>query len=234
MGVLSQKASQYLQLVQERKACRACSPALTNPADFPELDSDAIGPWTLWHGDLDAKLVVVGQDWDTADGFRKAGGRDHPGVRNPTNERLVHLLAKLGLDARGGAPRGLFFTNAVLCLKQDSGRGMQEAIGERPFRNCAMFLRRQLEIVKPRYVVTLGRNALRTVLRGFKLPLAASLKPYVDADPIELPTGTMLRPMYHCGRAAENMKNGRRAEEQEQDWNRFARLFLTSGTGRGI
>ena len=54
----------YAALVRVRRSCRAC-PGLINPADCDGgiHDSDQIGPWTLWQGNLRADLVIVGQDW---------------------------------------------------------------------------------------------------------------------------------------------------------------------------
>lgn len=61
---LEAKQRQYAVLVVERKQCRLCV-GLRNPADtgFAEHDSDEIGPWTRLHGDLNAELMVIGQDW---------------------------------------------------------------------------------------------------------------------------------------------------------------------------
>lgn len=58
-------------LVQKRKQCRLCR-GVTNCSEFPQ-DSDQIGPWSLWHGDLDADILLVGQDWGDVDLFNKYG-----------------------------------------------------------------------------------------------------------------------------------------------------------------
>jgi|SRR6516162_7134389 len=56
----------YEELVAQRKACRACaSCGLINPSVHLKgaYDADEIGPFTRWCGDLDAELMVIGQDW---------------------------------------------------------------------------------------------------------------------------------------------------------------------------
>ncbi len=76
------EAQAYNKLVLERKACRACE-GLVNPADYT-YDSDQIGPWSLWQGNLDSDLIIVGQDWGDTRYFEKWEGRDQQ-TGNPTN-----------------------------------------------------------------------------------------------------------------------------------------------------
>jgi len=111
----------YRALVEERKSCARCAAlGLTNPAS-PELrylDSDQIGPWTRWQGDLNADLIVVAQDWGDVAGFIRQSGVDN---ESATNRMLCMLLAHAGVQltlppASSNASR-VFLTNAVLCLK---------------------------------------------------------------------------------------------------------------------
>ena len=67
--------SAYAALVRARKSCRACT-GLINPAacDGGTKDSDQIGPWSLWQGNLNADLVIVGQDSGDTRYFIRRGG----------------------------------------------------------------------------------------------------------------------------------------------------------------
>ena len=58
------KSERYFQLVEARKACTACA-GLSNPSTFHEgeFDSAQIGPWSRWQGNLNAAVMIVGQDW---------------------------------------------------------------------------------------------------------------------------------------------------------------------------
>ena len=60
------KEEQYNALVEKRKACKKCSNCgLINPSQIEsgKFDSDEIGPWTRWHGNLNADVMIIGQDW---------------------------------------------------------------------------------------------------------------------------------------------------------------------------
>jgi hypothetical protein len=141
------KLTDYAQLVAARKACHLCS-GLTNPADVEagRFDSEHIGAWSLWQGNLDASIMVVGQDWGNTTYFVRREGREGP--RNPTNLALVELVGIAGIsigDPGSAVGRDIaFFTNAILCLKGSDG-GLQGKVQRSWFDNCTDFLRRQIE-----------------------------------------------------------------------------------------
>jgi hypothetical protein len=55
------KQEEYKALVQKRKSFKF-SEGLTNPADTL-FDVDEIEPWAQWQNNLDAKVLVVGQEF---------------------------------------------------------------------------------------------------------------------------------------------------------------------------
>jgi uracil-DNA glycosylase len=208
-------------LVRKRKACRECV-GLTNPSCVTDgaLDSAELGPWTLWQGRLDAEVVVVGQDWGDVASFTKNAGFEEPG--NPTNRRLVELLALAGVGVEPPTKLGragtAFLTNAILCLKRG---GLQAAVRVEWFNACgARFLRPSIEIVRPLVVVALGTHATTAVCDAFAVSRPRSFRAAVDSpDGIALPGGTVLFPRYHCGARSTNMNRSR--AEQDEDWRRL-------------
>ena len=189
------KAERYRVLVDQRKRCAGC-PTLTNASaiDGGSHDGDAIGAYSRWQGNLDAELMVVGQDFADVDGFRKHRG--WAGERVQTNLTLVNLIAHAGVTIAppryGVSDDRLFFTNAVLCMK--SG-GMQAAIPASCFRQCgSLFLRPLVELVSPRVVVTLGERAMRAVCGAFEVQPHGSLADVV-AQPVPLVAATVLVPL---------------------------------------
>lgn len=117
---MNTKERQYKVLVEKRKACRECV-GLANPAEpaLRQFDSCEIGPWSRLHGDLDAQLMIVGQDWGGVKYYKENEGLDK--LTNPTMRNLEKLLHHIGIrvsvTSYAGGGRGLFLTNAVLCLK---------------------------------------------------------------------------------------------------------------------
>ena len=197
---------------------------LTNPAS-PEiryLDSDQIGPWTRWQGDLNADVMVVAQDWGDVAGFIRQSGVDN---ESATNRMLCMLLAHAGVQmtlppASSNGSR-VFLTNAVLCLKLGDA---QTPVHPKCYANCGSnFLRRQIEIVRPRVVVSMGEWAYRSIMKSFEL-VPLRFRDAVDSvDPVALFRGTSLVPVYHCGRRILNTHRNR--EAQFTDWLRVRRAL---------
>lgn len=216
------KTDAYHELVARRQACRLCQ-SLTNVSEVAggSLDSEEVGPYTRWHADLDARLMVVAKDFAPATRLAELEGR--PGASVPTNARLKHYLSVAGFEC--GSPRttyrdrGLFFTNAVLCLPE--GESMRTTVRAREVKECASgFLRPTIELIRPRAIATLGSQAASAVLEAMGVAPRPSFGELVDADAgLELPGGVVLLAMPHP------MGTSRTKIENEAAWARVRRLF---------
>jgi uracil-DNA glycosylase family 4 len=228
-GLPDSKPARYASLVAKRKACREC-PGLTNQSDCGIYDKhDEIGAWSRWQGNLDAELMVVGQDWGDVDCFIRTEGRPIYG----TNMTLVDLLQCAGFSdiqpfdktVRRGS---LFFTNGILCLKQG---GAQSAVKSQWFRQCGEhFLRPLIEIVQPKAVVCLGNRAYRGLLSAYGIK-PRKLRDAVDSgEPEMLPKGIAVFVVYHCGKYVLNTH--RCLARQKEDWSRIGERLKRRREGR--
>lgn len=196
----AKKESTYRLLVEDRKACTLCADRLVNASriDGGQYDSERIGPYSQWQGNLNAPLMVIAQDFSDVAGFRKYLGWAGSDIQ--TNITLRRLLACAGIGILApeyGRPDDtLFFTNAVLCMKSGLQGGRQQNIPNRFFCNCSGFLRRTIEIVTPRLVITLGAGALKAVRLAFPGGNCEPLKDVVGRH-MPLTKDVVLAPMYH-------------------------------------
>lgn len=214
---------EYAQLVACRKDCHDCA-GLTNPSSVEggRFDSEHVGPWSRWQGNLSADLMIVGQDWGDTRYFRRFEGWDEE--RNPTNRMLMRLLESIGIiiDPPGPASTRnvVFLTNAVLCLKEG---GLQGRVQSEWFKNCTRFLRQQVEIIRPRVVVSLGYCALRAVRDAFGLRPKSLAAAVSDMEGDLLLGKTRLLAVYHCG--AWVLNTHRPVDAQLKDWARIGRVL---------
>ena len=178
-------------------------------------------------GHLGASVMVVGQDWGDTTYFVQHEGREGP--RNPTNLALVELLGIAGIAIGDpGSPVGrdiAFFTNAILCLKGSGG--LKGTVQPSWFDNCAQFLRRQIEIVRPAVVVGLGERGYRTILRGFEMVCGPFRSEVESPSGRVLPTGSRAFAVYHCGARIRNTH--RPIPAQRADWKRLRPFLNTAG-----
>jgi DNA polymerase len=211
------KDKEYKALVEERKICTLCKD-LRNPSDVnPDYDSDEIGMWSLWQGDLNAKIMVVGQDWSDIKTYNNWKGRDKD--TNATNTNLIELLSIIGYNIKSPETsntknNGLFFTNAVLCLKKG---GMQAEVDDDSYKKCmTTFLKPLIELIKPNLIISLGYKAYLGVTSLYGVKQQEDMKSAVRTL-ISLNKDTKLYAVYHCGKKSINMN--RHWEDMKKDWN---------------
>lgn len=222
------KLELYRELVIKRKACHRCH-ELTNPGDIADglYDSDHIGPWSCWQGNLNAPILIMGQDWGDCSSFVKQQGFDSP--RSMTNMVLTKLLASIGYTISPPSDKitegELFFTNAVLCLKEN---GAQAPVKQAWFSSCVKyFLKPLIQIVSPRAVVSLGKEAYLSMCNLYGLPKMKFKQAIEAPEGFHLSHGTIYFPMYHCG--ARILNTYRSYNQQVNDWQRLRTVLTNRG-----
>src|SRR5665213_2577293 len=207
------KQEQYAALVSARKAYDPTPLGLNNPSAsaHARFDSSHVGPWTRWAHDLNAELMIIGQDWGDERYFVENRGLDNP--TNPTNIALQELVLSIGLQLpqppiAGAVPDprsancGIWLTNALLWLKTG---GLSAKVRDDWFGDeAARFLKAQIEIVHPRVIVALGQRAYDLVLWSYNLTKRRGLFLSVVemVEPVVLPPevhAARLVGVYHCG-----------------------------------
>ena len=212
------REEKYRQLVELRQQADFPS-GLQNPSQIEggKFDCPHLGPWSLWQGDLDAKLLVIGQDWGDENYFRSNEGRDNDG--NATNQNLRKLVSFIGCDP--GLPSNptvqpLFFTNAVLGIK--SG-GMSADLKHDWLRHSSLnFTGPLIEIIRPRLIVTLGISAYKSLRFIFPYLPYEPMNNLLKYPPFHLSGSGVLFPMAHCGGLGLANRN---MEEQLKDWKKI-------------
>lgn len=213
------KHEKYQQLVAKRKTdCFFQQEGLINTAEYKNgvYDCNEIGAWSQWHGDLDAKIVIVGQDWGDECYLVKNQGKDRDD--NPTNQNLKTLFSLIGFELGTCIPesshkKGLFFTNAILGIKKGGMSNSVKDIWIR--RHTAEYTKELLNIIQPQIIITLGKKAYKS-MRYIKPDLPdAKLNELIEIDNIEIQSNQFLFPRYHCGGLGLANRNW---EKQKGDW----------------
>ena len=220
------KKFEYDQLVEKRLNCNHCE-NLTNPSEFPDMDSCEINPWSLWQGNLNADILLVGKDWGGVEYFLKNEGRDSG--KFTTDRNLVYLFNNvLGIPLRN--PREetnnelAFFTNVVLCLREGSLTTKTEKVDDAYLKKCSFdcakkYLRPLIGIINPKVVITLGKIPYDAVMTAYYLKAEKNLIDAVESQKsIYLGDTTRLFPVYHCGGKGLIIRN---FETHIKDWERI-------------
>lgn len=193
----------FEKLFAEVAACRRCEAAMCGRrAVLSERN-----------GRRDARVLVVGE----APG-RQGGDRTRvPFSGDQSGRNFQRYLDSIGL------PRtSLFITNSVLCNpRTESGANRRPTTRE--IANCSPFLRRQIELLDPAVVVTLGAVALAALRAVAYHPL--TLKE--DAGRVREWDGRLVVPLYHP--SPQVLASHRREEAQLRDYRAVARAVRLAG-----
>src|SRR5215218_7917534 len=204
--VFNSRQGQFEALVAEAAACRLCEAMCGRSAVLSERN-----------GRTGASVMFVGE----APG-RQGGDRTRvPFSGDQSGRNFSRYLASIGL-----AREEIFITNSALCNPR-SETGANRRPTRRELSNCSEFLRRQVETIDPRVVVTLGAVALAALRAVEYHPF--TLKENVGQ--VQTWRGRLLVPLYHP--SPQVLASHRREPQQLEDYRSVARaLSLAPGAAR--
>jgi len=190
-----------LAIFEEAMRCTQCYGKVPLNVPLPDEKNGGIG----------AKILFVYE----RPGRRGTGTSGHISFDNkdPTAAFFKKLFSSIGIDRRD-----IFIANAVFCHPL-----IEDYKDRRPckkeIRNCLGFLRRLIDIIQPKLIVTLGGTALTAVKLLF--PNCKKLKHFNLKEEIgELISETqpVIYPLYHTSFRARVVRS---EQQQMDDWQRI-------------
>jgi len=142
-------------------------------------------------GSLDAKIMFIGEApgyWEDIKGKPFVGA---------AGKLLDNLLAEVGLSRSE-----VFIGNVLKCRPPENRDPQPEEV-----EACTPYLDRQIQIIKPKIIVTLGRHATSYIFSKLKMPFSGISRVHGKVYRIKLfDRETILIPMYHPAAVLYNVK----------------------------
>src|SRR5690349_9239037 len=185
------KNERFNELVKEAAGCTRCPAMCGRSAVLSELN-----------GSPDARVMFIGE----APGRKGADRTRIPFSGDQSGANFDRFLNSIGLTRKE-----IFITSAALCNPR-SESGANRKPSQKELANCSDFLRRTIDVVDPRVIVTLGSVALEALKRiqYHELNLKES------AARIHSWNDRVLVPIYHP--SPQVLASHRREAEQLQDY----------------
>ena len=186
----------FAELVEEAASCTRCPAMCGRSAVLSELN-----------GSPEARVLFIGE----APGRKGADRTRVPFSGDQSGANLDRFLTSIDLKRED-----IFITSAALCNpRTESGANRKPT--QKELANCSGFLRRTIELINPRVIVTLGSVALEALKRiqYHELNLkssAASVHSWQDR---------VLVPIYHP--SPQVLASHRREQEQLRDYQVVAK-----------
>ena len=188
----------FVQLSSEAAACTRCAAMCGRSAVLSELN-----------GSVNARVMFIGE----APGRKGADRTRIPFSGDQSGANFDRYLNSIPLRRDQ-----IFITSAALCNpRSDSGANRRPT--QKELANCSDFLRRTIELIDPRVVVTLGSVALEALKRIHYHEL--TLKD--DVAKIYRWQDRVLVPLYHP--SPQVLASSRREAQQLNDYKILAQVI---------
>jgi len=211
------KQERYLELVAKFKDHVFNDTNLINPHILTGFNFDVINPWELWHNNLDAEVMFIGQDFSDIDSLKYNLENDWAKERRgSTNKALTTLFNVLGYEFTGVEFTGktkysLFFTNAILGIKKGN---MSSSVKDAWWQETKAYVNELIDIVEPLYIIAMGMTAYKLICNLYDIPTVNKLSSIIGEN-IILPDNKILFVVQHC---SPNGRISRNESTQTYDW----------------
>lgn len=161
--------------------------------------------WTDWFHRVDSSIMIIGQDWGPYQemktlhdklNYDKSNWKDLiESEKSNTKKLLAYYIEQ---SSQGTYTLDdLFVTNAILCARKGNSYRGDNIDLKKSTLNCTKYLLRQIEIVKPKVIVTLGYYPLLSLASIFGFPISKTLKETIQCYPEIKVCDFVIIPVYH-------------------------------------
>ena len=205
------KKEQFNNLISILSKCEKCTnskckeKSLINYFKENNFCKNIPSIWTDWFNRLDSKIMIIGQDWGPYNDMKKFNSLLNKNKDNwkeiieleksSTKKMLNYYIInssnnKYSLD-------DIFITNAIMCARQGNNYRGNNIDLNKSTMNCSEFLQKQIEIVKPKVILTLGYYPLKSLSKIFDFKIDSTLKNTIEKYPEIKLDNYIIIPLYH-------------------------------------
>lgn len=153
--------------------------------------------WTDWINRANSKLMIVGQDWGPYIDMERLHNKYCKSIAEKHNKRkawseivnepesmtkklmtefIVQSAKEMGISVDETILDSFFVTNAVLCARKGTNyRGNNNFKPKFCTENCASKLKKEIEIIKPLVILTLGYWPFYSIAKSYDIPVYKTL-----------------------------------------------------------
>ena len=192
-------------IFREAKSCRRCYGDTSLHIPLPDEKNGGLGAKIIFILERPGRVGTSKSDRISFDN------------EDPTAKFFKKLFSEININRKN-----IFITNAVLCHPMIENY-RDTPVSSKELTNCLYFLEKQIKIIKPKLIITLGIKSLqsvkylyphRTTLKRFKLK--KNIGEVVDD---ELP---FIYPLYHTSLRAQITRSD---NQQRKDWSKISNII---------
>jgi DNA polymerase len=223
------KTKQFNNLLNELGKCDKCTnfscskKSLINIYKEKEFCKNIPSIWTDWFNRLDSKIMIVGQDWGPYNDMKKfsdllksdkSNWQEIIELEKSNTKKLLNYYIKQSSNNNYSLD-DIFITNAIMCARQgDSYRGNNIDLKKSTI-NCSEYLLKQIDIIKPKVILTLGYYSLLSLSKIYNFKIDRTLKETINKYPEINVNNYVIIPLYH---PVAQIKKSEQLEQYKRIW----------------
>ena len=161
--------------------------------------------WTDRFNRLDSKIMIIGQDWGPYSDMKrfsnllyndKSNWKEIIELEKSNTKKLLDNYIKESSNGQYSLD-DIFITNAIMCARQGNSYRGNNIDLKKSTINCSEYLLKQIEIVKPKVILTLGYYPLMSLSKILNFEINKTLKETIENHfEIEIDNFVII-PLYH-------------------------------------
>ena len=181
--------------------------SLINIYQHEEFYNNIPSIWTDWFNRLDSKIMIIGQDWGPFNDMKTLNElyTKHPNKNNwkylieqekSNTKKMLNYYIKESSNNRYSLD-DMFITNAIMCARKGNNYRGDNINLKKSTNNCSKYLLKQIEIVKPKVILTLGYYPLLSLANLYGFDIKNTLKETISFYPEIILEDFVIIPLFH-------------------------------------
>lgn len=205
------KEQEFNLLIKELSVCKKCinmkcsNKSLINIYKNYAFCINIPSIWTDWFNRLHSIIMIIGQDWGPYSDMKKfhdllnkdkTNWKELIESEKSTTKKMLENFIGMSSNNKYSLDN-IYITNAIMCARQGNTYRGDNIDLKNSTLNCSEYLLRQIEIVRPKVILTLGYYPLMSLAKIFKFNIEKTLKETISKLPEILIDDFVIIPLYH-------------------------------------
>ena len=187
--------------------------------------------WTDWYNRLDAKIMLVGQDWgpfidmnkfhklyinnQSKENWKDIIEQEKSMTKRLLTKYLVQSAKNFNINI---SLDDIYITNAIMCARKGNNYRGSNINLKVSTCNCSEFLKKQIDIVKPKIILTLGYYPIYSLSMRYGFKICSTLTETIETYGKFILDNFVIIPLYH---PASQIKKEIQLNQYMKIWDYF-------------
>ena len=193
--------------------------------------------WTDWLNRVNSKIMIVGQDWgpfnemknfqkmykdnETIDNWNGIIEEEKSLTKKMLTRYLVESGRQYGLDIDDSFLNKIYITNAIMCARKGNNYRSDNIKLKECSLNCANYLKRQIDIINPIIILTLGFYPLLALSKVYGFDIFRNLSENIEHYGIIKVNEMVIIPLHH---PAAQISREKQIKQYEKIWQYYKEI----------